>query len=139
MTTRLTTAVVEAQAQVIANLLDGAEMRIYSGTQPIDANAGVSMDATLLATLNFGTPAIASVTNGLITANPLTGGTAVSDGEASWFRIYAADGTTPILDGGVGTTNNNLQLTTTTITTGVVIEITSWTHQVIKSHSASQT
>jgi len=138
MTTRITTAVAEAQAQVIANLLTGANMKIYSGTQPLDASNPPGQSDTLLATLSFGNPAVASVTGGIITANPLTGGVATADGTAGWYRIYASDNVTPIMDGGIGISNNNLQLSSTTITTGVTIEITSWTHQVVKSHSLQQ-
>ena len=80
MTSRLTTEIVDAQAQIIADALDGGTMKIYSGTQPLSPNAGVGGDSTLLATLNFGSPAFASIVQGVMTANPLTGGTAVADG-----------------------------------------------------------
>ena len=118
--------------------LDGGTMKIYSGTQPLTANTGVSGDATLLATLNFGSPAFASISQGVMTANPLTGGVATSDGIATWFRLYKADGVTAVLDGNVSTTQGNLVLPTTTITTGITIEITNYTHTVVKNHSYGQ-
>ena len=138
MTSRLTTEIVNAQAQIISDALDGGTMKIYSGTQPLTANTGVSGDATLLATLNFGSPAFASISQGVMTANPLTGGVATSDGIATWFRLYKADGVTAVLDGNVSTTQGNLVLPTTTITTGITIEITNYTHTVVKNHSYGQ-
>ncbi len=135
MTTKLATAIVEAQAQVLADEMAGAKLNIYSGTQPANANAGVSGDATLLATLTFGDPAFASITGGIMTSNPLTGGEATAAGTATWFRIIKADNVTPIMDGNVSTTAGNLVLSTVNISIGVTIEITSFTHTVIKNYT----
>lgn len=138
MTSRLTSEIVNAQAQIIADALNGGYMRIYSGTQPLTANTAISEDAAELATLNFGTPAFASIVQGQLTANPLTGGLAIADGIATWFRLYKNDGVTPVLDGNISTTLGNLVLPTTTITTGITIEITNYIHTVVKNHSYGQ-
>lgn len=135
MTTKLATAIVEAQAQLLATEMAGAKLNIYSGTQPAGANQGVSMDATLLASLTFGDPAFSSITGGIMTSNPLTGGVAESAGTATWFRILKADNVTPIMDGNVSETAGNLVLTTTEISVGVTIEVTTFTHTVIKNYT----
>lgn len=134
LSTRLSNIVVEAQAQALADLCDGGIMRIYSGPQPADALSGVGMDNVLLASVTLSTPAFSSVQYGVMTANAITPGVATDSGTASWFRIYKADGTAVVMDGSVGTTGSNLVLSSTTITTGVTIEITSFVHTLLKSH-----
>jgi hypothetical protein len=66
-------------------------------------------------------------------ANPITDGVATAAGTASWFRIYAADGTSSLMDGNVGTTAANLILTSTNITIGLTVEVTSFIHNVLKN------
>ena len=133
MTSRLTIAVVDAQAQVIADALNGGNMKIYSGTRPLNPEAGLNIDNILLATLDFGNPAFASIVGGVMTANPLTGGVATADGTASWFRLYKADNVTAVLDGNCAqTVAGNLLLPTLTITTGVTIEINNYVHTVVR-------
>ena len=133
MTSRLAVDIVDAQAQVIADALNGGNMKIYSGPRPLNPETGLTGDNSLLATLNFGNPAFASIVAGVMTANPLTGGVAIADGTAIWFRLYKADNVTPVLDGNCAqTVAGNLQLPTTTITTGVTIEITNYVHTVVR-------
>jgi hypothetical protein len=132
LNTKLSTAVVEAQAEALATLCNGGTLKIYSGTQPADANTAPGGDTSLLVSCALGDPAFASVTFGTMTANAITNGVAEAAGTASWFRIYKADGTTPLLDGSVGTTASNLILTSTNITIGLTVEITSFIHNVLK-------
>lgn len=134
--TKLSTAVVEAQATALATLCNGGTLKIYSGSQPADANSAPGGDTSLLVTLQLGDPAFASVTLGNMVANTITNGIADTAGTASWFRIYAADGTTPLIDGNIGTTAANLILTSTTITVGLTVEVTSFVHNVLKNHIA---
>jgi len=134
LSTRLSNTVVEAQAQAMADLCDGGVMRIYSGPQPADAMTGLAGDNSLLVSVTLGTPAFSSVQYGVMTANAITSGVASDNGTASWFRIYKADGTTAIMDGSVGTTATNLVLSSTAITTGVTVEVTSFVHTLLKSH-----
>jgi hypothetical protein len=66
--------------------------------------------------------------NGVITLSgtPLTVA-ASNTGTAGWFRMWKADGTTAVLDGSVGTSGAQINLNTTSITSGVNVSITSGT------------
>lgn len=90
-----------SQLGVLASLLDGGFLKIYSGFVPASPETGTS--ATLLATLSFGTPAFGAASGGAATANAITGDTdAAATGTAIWFRCLQSDGTTAVLDGSVG-------------------------------------
>ena len=103
----------------------GALIKIYSGTQPANANTAISSQ-TLLASLpvsgSFGTDS-----NGTITLSAVTAATAVATGTASFFRIFKSDGTTVVMDGSVGTSAADMILDNTSIATGQTVSITSGT------------
>jgi len=103
----------------------GALIKIYSGTQPANANTAISSQ-TMLASLpvsgSFGTDS-----NGTITLSAVTAATAVSTGTASFFRIFKSDGTTVVMDGSVGTSAADMILDNTSIATGQTVSITSGT------------
>jgi len=102
-----------------------AIIKIYSGTQPVNANTAIS-GQTLLVSLNvsgtFGTDS-----NGTITLSSVTSATAVATGTASFFRITKSDGTTVVMDGSVGTSAADMILDNTSIATGQTVSITSGT------------
>jgi len=102
-----------------------AIIKIYSGTQPVNANTAIS-GQTLLVSLNvsgsFGTDS-----NGTITLSSVTSATAVATGTASFFRITKSDGTTVVMDGSVGTSSADMILDNTSIATGQTVSITSGT------------
>jgi hypothetical protein len=102
-----------------------AIIKIYSGTQPVNANTAISSQ-TLLVSLNvsgsFGTDS-----NGTITLSSVTSATAVATGTASFFRITKSDGTTVVMDGSVGTSSADMILDNTSIATGQTVSITSGT------------
>jgi hypothetical protein len=102
-----------------------AIIKIYSGTQPVNANTAISSQ-TLLVSLNvsgsFGTDS-----NGTITMSSVTSATAVATGTASFFRITKSDGTTVVMDGSVGTSSADMILDNTSIATGQTVSITSGT------------
>ena len=103
----------------------GSLIKLYTGTQPANANTALSGN-TLLVTLtiagSFGTDS-----NGTLTFSTVTDGTAVASGTATFFRIYKSDGTTVVMDGSVGTSSADLVLNTTTIATNDTVAITSGT------------
>ncbi len=116
----------DAQQQgLITYAGSNAIIRLYSGTQPANANTAISTQ-TLLVSLNisgvFGTDS-----NGTLTFSTINNGTAVASGTASFFRIVKSDGTTVIMDGSVGTSSADLVLNTTTIATNDTVAITSGT------------
>ncbi len=102
-----------------------AIIRLYTGTQPANANTGLSGN-TLLVSLTV-SGALGTDSNGTITFSTIGNGTAVASGTATFFRIVKSDGTTVVMDGSVGTSSADLVLNTTTIATNDTVAITSGT------------
>lgn len=107
------------------NGLNSGSLKIYAGSVPGNADAALG-GATLLVSLpcsaTFGT-----VATGTLTANAITQTNAATGGTASFYRLYASDGTTCIAQGTVGTSGAELNLNTTTITSGGPVQITALT------------
>lgn len=103
----------------------GAIIRLYSGTQPANANTAISTQ-TLLVSLTI-SGAFGTSTNGTLTLGSVSNGTAVASGTASFFRIVKSDGTTVVMDGSVGTSSADLVLNTTTIATNDTVAISAGT------------
>lgn len=123
---------VNGEADFIGVAADSGYIRIYSGSQPTDADTALS-GQTLLAELRFGADAFPAAVAGLLTANAITqDSSADATGTATWARILKSDGTTVLFDGSVGTASANVILNTTSIVTGAVISCSSFTLQVSK-------
>jgi hypothetical protein len=102
---------------------NAALLRIYDGSRP--ATGGTA--TTLLAELTCGTPFAAAAVNGVLTAGAITqDSSANATGTATWFRIVQSDGSTFVLDGNVGTSGSDLNLTTTSIVSGQPVSISSF-------------
>jgi len=102
---------------------NAALLRIYDGTRP--ATGGVA--TTLLAELTCGTPFAAGASSGVLTLGAITqDSSANATGTATWFRIVKADGTTHVMDGNVGTSGSDLNLTTTSIVSTQPVSVTSF-------------
>ena len=132
LATRITNAAAIAACNAITALIgSGAKLRIYSGTQPVNADTGLSGN-TLLAELALSaTPFGAAVDNtdkATATANglPLSDISADAAGTATWFRVVTSGGTT-IWDGSVGTTGADMNLNSVSITLGANVSISGWT------------
>lgn len=103
---------------------NAALLRIYDGTRP--ATGGTA--TTLLAELTCGTPFAAGASAGVLTLGAITkDASANATGTATWFRIVKADGTTHVLDGNVGTSGSDLNLTTTSIVATQPVSVSSFT------------
>lgn len=108
------------------------KLRIYSGSQPADADASIGA-ATLLAELTmnataFGSATSTASTNSVLTANAITqDSSADATGTAAWFRLWQSNGTTPILDGTVGTSGTDLIINSTAISAGAAVSASSLT------------
>ena len=101
----------------------GAIIRIYNGARPATGGAAT----TVLAELTCGTPFAAAAASGVLTLGAITqDSSANATGTASWFRIFRSDGTTIVMDGDVGTSGSDLNLTTTSIVAGQPVSITSF-------------
>ena len=101
-----------------------ALLRIYSGTRP--ATGGTA--TTLLAELTCNATFAPGASSGVLTLNAITqDSSANATGTATWFRIVQSDGATHVMDGDVGTSGSDLNLTTTSIVSGQPVSISSAT------------
>lgn len=134
MTSIISTAARNAACDAIVDLLDAdsgaATIQIRTGSQP--AGPGTSATGTLLATITCSDPAFGAASTGVATLSgtPLSA-TAVADGTAGWFRALDSNAVA-VFDGAVTATGGGGQLTlaTTTITTGLTVNVTSGTFTV---------
>lgn len=116
----------DAQQQgLITYAGSGCLIRLYQGTQPANANTAISTQ-TLLVSLTI-SGAFGTDSNGTLTLGSVTNGTAGASGTADFFRIFKSDGTTVVMDGSVGTSGADLNLNTTTISSGQTVSITAGT------------
>ena len=100
-----------------------ALLRIYDGSRP--ATGGTA--TTLLAELTCNATFAAGASSGALTLNAITqDSSANATGTATWFRIVASNGTTHVLDGNVGTSGSDLNLTTTSIVATQPVSVTSF-------------
>ena len=100
-----------------------ALLRIYDGTRP--ATGGTA--TTLLAELTCNATFAPGASGGVLTLNAITqDSSANSTGTATWFRIVKSDGTTFVLDGNVGTSGSDLNMTTTSIVSTQPVSVSSF-------------
>lgn len=110
----------------IENALDAgagaAFIRIYDGTRPATGGAPTN----LLAELTCSDPA-GSVASGVLTFSAITqDASANATGTATWFRMVDSAAVF-VMDGDVGTSGSDMNLTTTSIVAGQPVSITSAT------------
>lgn len=132
----LTNAVAQALANAIddaANAGSGAVFNIYSagGGVPADADVAIS-DQTLLAQLAMSETAFGAATDGTgkatITADTIADDdSANASGTAAFFRVLTQDAGTVICQGTCGTSDADLVMDTTSITSGSTVSVTSFT------------
>lgn len=105
---------------------NAGKLRIYTGSQPADADTAAS--GTLLAEFTLGSPfAPGASGEGVVSPTLPSNVNASATGTAAWFRIVQSNGTTVVCDGTVGTSASDINLVTTSITSGQPVSITSWT------------
>jgi hypothetical protein len=126
MATRIPTASRNAAVNGVVDQLDAAAgtVEIRTGSQPASANDAAT--GTLLATLTLPAPAFGAGSTGVATANSISTVQGVADGTAGWFRCKTNGGAT-VIDGSVSTSGADMNLNTTTISTGVDVTVSSWT------------
>lgn len=126
---RLATNARNAMLQALIDAIDAgagpATLKIYSGTQPVNADTALSGN-TLLGTLTFSNPS-GDVASGVLTFDVITEDSeADADGTASFARIEDSDGNA-IFDGDVGTSGAMINFNRTDFVTGGPIRISSFT------------
>lgn len=96
-------------------------LRIYDGTRP--ATGGTA--TTLLAELTLSDPSFAAAASGAITANSITeDSSADATGTATWFRVVDSDSNF-VLDGSVAVSGSDLNLSSTAISSGATVSVSS--------------
>lgn len=111
--------------QIASQIGNAGVLNIYTGTQPTNPDTALSGN-TLLAALTCGTPFAPNASGGVLTANAITSATAGNTGTATFFRLTTS-GATAIVDGSVGTASADLVLTSTSITSGQTVSVSSLT------------
>jgi hypothetical protein len=97
-------------------------LEIRTGTQPTDPATAAT--GTLLATLALSATAFAAASGQSSSLNTVTSATAAATGTAGWFRLKNNAGT-GVIDGTVGTSGAELNLTSVSIVSGGSVSVTS--------------
>lgn len=127
---KISTTAVNAQADALSDLLDNGYLRIYDGTQPANANTAITSQV-LLAELRFNATAAPAASGGVLTMSSIAQDSSANNtGTATWFRALKSDGSTAVFDGSVGTASCDLNLGSTSITSGASVAVTSMTYTV---------
>lgn len=123
MTWGMSTAMRTARAQaIITEIGTNALLRFYDGSRPSTGGTVTTLLGTVTFSGNIGT-----ASGGVITFSDPASSNAVASGTATWARIVKSDGTTFAADLSVGTSGQDINLTTTSITSGLGIDITGGT------------
>jgi hypothetical protein len=97
-------------------------LRIYDGARPASGGAAT----TLLAQLSLSATAAPAASGGVLTFNAITqDSSADATGTATWFRV-ATSGGAFVIDGSIGTSGSDLNLTTTSIVATQPVQVTSF-------------
>lgn len=123
-----------AALDAIVDLVDAGAgagtLRIYDGTPPADADAALSSN-TLLAQLTMSDPAFGAASDGTgeatVSASSITDdSSADATGTASFFRLLDSDANV-VFQGTCGTSDADLILDSTSISSGVTVSVSSLT------------
>lgn len=137
MALSISVAARNAACDAIVDLIDGGSgagvIRVYTGTKP--ATPATSPSGTLLAEFTCSDPAFGAASTGVATLDitPALTDTGITDGTAGYCRFLdsteAAGTGLGVIDGTVTATGGggDLTLNSTTVSTGVAVEITSGT------------
>jgi hypothetical protein len=126
-------ASVQAALDAVKVLCNSGKLRIYSGAQPMDANAaatGTLLAEFTLAASAFGASSLSGTAPNRVatcTAAAISDVTASATNTAGYFRIYESNGTTAVVEGSVGTSGCDLNLTDVSLTSGETVHVTSLT------------
>ena len=118
------------EAAIPSTVGASALLNLYSGTQPTNPDTAITSQV-LLATLTCSATFAPAASGGVLTANAISNGTGTAGAgagtSATWYRLTTSGGTAHI-DGSVGTSGCDLNLTgSTSIATGQTVSVSSWT------------
>jgi hypothetical protein len=123
MTVGMPVSLRNARLDAITTAAGGnALLRIYDGSRPATGGAATTLLAELTCNATFAPAASA----GTLTLNPITADpSANATGTATWARIVKSDGTTFVLDCSVGTSGQDINLSTVSIVAAASVTVTS--------------
>jgi hypothetical protein len=105
-----------------------AKLRFYNGTRPATNGTATTLLAELTCNATFA-PAASGTVDGspvTLTLNAITSANASATNTATWFRIVKSDGTTFVMDGDVGTSGSDLNMTSVAFVSGQPVNVTSF-------------
>lgn len=104
-----------------------ATVKIFQGTMP--ANCATADAGTALVTLTGNATQFGTVSSGVLTVLPIAPANASNTGTAQYFRVYpsAATTTNAVLQGTVGASGADMNLSNTSVAAGQQVSVTSWT------------
>lgn len=114
----------DARNNAITTFVGGsALLRFYDGSRPATGGAATTLLAELVCNATFA-PASSG---GVLTLNVIASDvSANASGTATWFRLVKADGTTQAIDGSVGTSGADLNMSSVTFVAGATIAVSSF-------------
>jgi hypothetical protein len=113
-----------AMSDLVSALGSTSYLLIYTGSPP--SNVATADGGTLLASLPCSSP-FGTVSSGVLTANSITSATAAATGTAGHWRLCTSSaGTTCIVQGLCGTSGSDLNLSSTSISTGQTVSVSSF-------------
>jgi len=110
-------------ADITSAIGTSGKLRLYDGTPPASANAALSSNTMLSDNACSATFAPAP-SGGVLTANAISNATAAATGTATFFRLLTS-ANAAVVQGTVGTSGQDLNLNTTSISSGATVSITS--------------
>jgi hypothetical protein len=124
---------INASTDAITALCNSGYLRIYGGVQPDSPEESVT-GQTLLAELRFAEIAFEGSLNGVGVANNIVSDISnKNSGKATWFRVFASDGSTAILDGSIGRSGCDINMNTVNVQKDARTDITSFSISTIKN------
>jgi hypothetical protein len=133
LNTQISDAAANASCNAVTALCNSGRLKIYTGSQP--ANGNSSITGTLLADFTLSGTAFGSASAGAAALNVPSSVTAGNTGTAGYFVILKSDNSTVVLKGSVGTSSCNLNLGSTSISSGALVSITSYSFTVNEAGS----
>lgn len=129
MTLSIDLTVRNAMLEVLRTAIDAgsgnAKIAVYDGTRPATVNTALSGN-TKLVEFTLNDPATTAASSGVVplVISPIVTATAVASGTATFYRLVDPSGTV-VQDGSVGTTGQDLNLSSTAISSGQIVYVTS--------------
>ena len=119
MSLQLSVVEMNAIANLVATAHNNGYINFYSGPEPSTVDTPLVVGNVLMASFRFAATAFATSVAGLIVANPIASTAILASGTLVFFRTFAADGTTALVQGtiGLGVVGIVTQTTTTVVVT----------------------